>query len=245
MGKDGNNNEKLLISNIHDKKFSSLNNNLQNFVENVFKYKPQDTTKIECFKKAGFNKSDLIIKINEQEYGISVKKGSGNSVHQEKVNDFITFLKDNYDIPNQLSEDILFFIWGDGTLNGSGKVSDRMKANTIKEKYPQVVDNIKKFFYLNKKDLIERFVIKGAKSNSRPDYIYYGTPDAGKVVDSKTILDWLCDDINESKKAPIPVGRLTFQAWNRNINGGNKSEQKRGEIQLKWGSIGKDLDEMI
>ena len=37
------------------------------------------------------------------------------------------------------------------------------------------------------------------------------------------------------------VGGLTFQAWNRNINGGDKSENKRGVVQLKWGNIGRDL----
>ena len=42
-------------------------------------------------------------------------------------------------------------------------------------------------------------------------------------------------------KRPISVGILTFQAWNRNINGGNKSEHKRGQIQLKWGGLKDDI----
>ena len=97
------------------------------------------------------------------------------------------------------------------------------------------------FFHIHKRDLIERFVIKGPKSNSSPDFMYYGTPNEGIIVKSEVILDWLSDDKNEKKGSPLPIGRLTFQAWNRNINGGTKSENKRGVIQLKWSSVGKDL----
>ena len=71
-------------------------------------------------------------------------------------------------------------------------------------------------------------------------FIYCGTVEEGYVKEPESILNWLCDDKNESSRAVLPVGKLTLQAWNRGING-EKSEHKRGDIQLKWGKICEEL----
>lgn len=240
MGKDGFDNEILLFDALDGKEFKDLNTNLQNMIEDMFGEIPQDTI-INAFKKGGVNKTDLVVKVNNQSFNISIKKGSGNSVHQEKVEEFIDFLKKEYNISENLANDIRFFIWGDGTFDGTGLVSNRLSASEFKNQYPDIIKNMKNFFHIHKRDLIERFVIKGPKSNSKPDFMYYGTPSEGIIVKSEDILKWLSDDKNEKIRSPIPIGRLTFQAWNRNINGGDRSEKKRGVIQLKWGSVGKDL----
>ena len=226
---------------LNNKKYSELNENLKRTITYISEKPVADDEVINAYKLGGVNKTDLIIEFNSTPYNLSIKKGSGNSIHQEKVEDFISFLKEEYDIPNDLEKDILYFIWGDGTLDGTGEVSDRLSAAQFKKKYPEKIDNIKKFFHENKKELIERFLIKGLKSDSSPDYLYYGTPEDGTIVNANDALEWLSDDANEKTGTPLPIGRLTFQAWNRNINGGNKSEKKRGVIQLKWGSVGEDL----
>lgn len=240
MGEDGFKNENLILDALNNKKYSELNENLKKMVTELDNNISTNTI-IKAYKKAGQNKTDLIIEINGLDYNISIKKGTGNSVHQEKVEEFIDFLDEKYTISEELANDIRFFIWGDGTFDGTGPVSERLSASQFKSKYPQIVRNLKNFFYLHKRDLIERFVIKGPKSNSTPDFLYYGTPDKGIIVKSVDALNWLSDDKNEKSSSPIPIGRLTFQAWNRNINGGNRSEKKRGVIQLKWSSVGKDL----
>ena len=241
MGKDGFVNEKLIIEHLNGKKIGHLNDNMQKFVQYMFKNSLNSTDVIECIKKAAASKSDIIITSKGIEHSVSIKKGTGNSVHQEPLEYFINFLNKNFEINEKIANDLRLFIWGDGTLDGSGSVSERLSAPQITKKHPEIVNNIKEFFHVHKKDLIERFVIKGPKSNSAPDFIYYGDDKKGIWKDSESVLNWLSDDCNESTRAPIPVGRLTFQAWNRNINGGNKSEKKRGVIQLKWGSIGSDL----
>ena len=240
MGKDGFENENLILFALNNKKFSELNENLKKMVIELDNNISQNTL-IKSYKKAGINKTDLIIEVNGFDYNVSIKKGTGNSVHQEKVEEFIDFLDEKYSISEELANDIRFFIWGDGTFDGTGNVSDRLSAAEFKSKYPNIVRNLKQFFHIHKRDLIERFVIKGSKSHSTPDFLYYGTPEEGIIVKSEDVLNWLSDDKNEKSSSPIPIGRLTFQAWNRNINGGNKSEKKRGVIQLKWSSVGKDL----
>lgn len=240
MGQDGFENETLLMEALNNKRFNELNKNLKDVITFTSEKPINENMLIQAYKVGGTNKTDLVIEFNSEQYNISIKKGTGNSVHQEKVDEFILFLQKEYGISDELKDDILYFIWGDGTLDGTGNVSDRIDAPGFKRKYPDKVNNIRTFFHENKKDLIERFLIKGVKSDSSPDYIYYGTPENGTIVNAKDALEWLADDKNEKTRATIPVGRLTFQAWNRNINGGDKSEYKRGSIQLKWESFRKD-----
>jgi len=145
---------------------------------------------------------------------------------------------DNYEITPQEQNNIRLFIWGDGTLDGKGSISDRLSAPQFKKKYPQIIESIQTFFNSIKKPLIKRFLIDGAKSDSSAEFVYYGTVDNGVCCKSDKIVDWI--EKNCSNGA-ISIGKLTFQAWNRNINGGTKSENKRGVIQLKWGSIKDDI----
>ena len=240
MGKDGFDNETLLMNALANKKYCDLNENLKNTITFISEKPIDDNEIIKAYKLGGVNKTDLIIEFNSTPYNLSIKKGSGNSVHQEKVDEFIKKKKKEYDISDDLKNDILCFIWGDGTLDGTGNVSDRLSTTKFKNLYPGKVNNIKNFFHMHKRELIERFLIKGVKSESSPDYLYYGTPDEGTIINANDALNWLSDDKNEKKRAAIPVGGLTFQAWNRNINGGTKSENKRGVIQLKWGSFDED-----
>ena len=241
MGKDGFDNETRLMIALDNKKYRELNENLKETITFISEKPVDDNTIINAYKLGGVNKTDLIIEFNSTPYNLSIKKGTGNSIHQEKVGEFISFLNKEYGISDDLKNDILCFIWGDGTLDGTGAVEDRLSAAQFKRKYPEKVENIKKFFHEHKKELIERFLIKGLKSDSSPDYMYYGTPEEGIVVNANDALEWLSDDANEKTGTPLPIGRLTFQAWNRNINGGTKSEKKRGVVQLKWGSVGQDL----
>ena len=241
MGKDGFENETRLMNALDNKRYGELNENLKKLI-NFISDKPVDENIIiNAYKVGGVNKTDLVIEFDGIKYNLSIKKGIGNSIHQEIVDEFISFLKEEYNISDDLKNDIIYFIWGDGTLDGTGSVRDRLSAGDFKRKYPEKIDNIKKFFQEHKKELIERFLIKGLKSDSSPDYMYYGTPEDGIIVNTNDALEWLSDDANEKTIAPIPIGRLTFQAWNRNINGGDKSEKKRGVIQLKWSSVGQDL----
>ena len=241
MSKEGFDNETIIINELNEKKFECLNENLKDFLQFMFDNLLEDEDMILCTKKAGQNKSDIKITSKENSHTVSIKSGTGNSVHQEPIEDFISFLKEKYNISNEIGNDLRKFIWGDKTLDGSGNVEDRLSASQFKKQYLQVVERIQSFFYIHKKDLLKRFVIEGPKSTSTPEFIYYGDIDLGCWEKSEKVLNWLANDDNESNGA-ISVGRLTFQAWNRNINGGNKSEHKRGVIQLKWGSIGEDLN---
>jgi len=235
MSYSGFENEDKIIEALNGKTISELNSNLQQLIQNSFS---NYSGVIKAIKQAGQNKSDLKITIGDESHTYSIKKGTGNSIHQEPIEPFLEFLEQNYSIDEQMKDNLRLFIWGDGTLDGRGKVSKRLSAPQFKKKYPQVVESIQQFFNSIKEPLIKRFLIEGVQSNNSAEFVYYGTVESGVCCKSDKIVDWIAT--NNSKGA-ISIGKLTFQAWNRNINGGDKSEKKRGVIQLKWGSIKDDI----
>ena len=241
MSKDGFDNEIKICSYLNNKKFLELNNNMKKLIKFIFP-KIIDEGIIKCVKEGGAHKSDLLISFNKTKKRVSIKKGSGNSVHQEPVEDFIKHLEKEFSISDKLKEDLRFFIWGDYTLNGSGNKESRMSSSEIKKRFPEMIERLSNFMDLHKNKLIKRFVITGPKSNKEPDLIYYGTINEGFFCKSNRAIKLL----NSSKsKSTIPIGKLTFQAWNRAIKKGSRSEHKRGVIQLKWPTIKKDLKSLM
>jgi len=231
-------NETDLYTHINNKFLNQLNDNLKNNLILRLSNNIDSHSKIYCFKIGGGSKSDLRIVFNNQSYFISVKKGTGNSLHQEPIDTFTNYIQTLEGPSVELTDSIKYFIWGDNTLDGTGNMSNRMSASQIKKNYPVIINRIQSFFNLNKKTLIRRFIKDGVNPDKpQADYIYYGTVTNGTIRPINNIIDYLC---NITKPA-LSVGGLTFQAWNRNINGGDKSENKRGVVQLKWGNIGKDL----
>jgi hypothetical protein len=228
-------NEEDILKALNGATFDNLNKNLQLLIQCSF---TNYDGVISCVKEAGRNKSDLKIKINDESHTYSVKKGTGNSIHQEKVEPFLQFLDDEFSISAITKDHIRFFIWGDNTYDGTGKVEDRLGASKLKQDYPEMILDIQAFFDTIKETILKRFLVDGVSSTSAAEFIYYGTVDSGICCKSDKVLEWV---VSSDANGAISIGRLNFQAWNRNINGGDKSEDKRGVIQLKWGSIKDDL----
>lgn len=228
-------NEDNIINYLNNTSFDDLNEIHQKFILDINNgIKPQ---KILAAKYAGANKADIGVTIDDTEYLFSIKKGSGNSVHQEPLEEFITYLKDEVEDDEEFFNSLRFFIWGDGTLDGTGDKKNRIDASKFKKLYPDKVSVIQNFLNKNKDILIDRFVISGAKSNKSADFLWYGESIDGIMISKEDMLTI----INGTTKKPISLGILTFQAWNRNIKPDGKSEHKRGVIQLKWGTLKNDI----
>lgn len=237
MSKDGFDNETLIVEALNSKKFIELSSNMKKL---IFSLSPdiQQESIIKAKKLGTVFKSDIEITIDGHPYYVSVKKGSGNSVHQEPISEFIKFIKENLSADYILCQQIENFIWGDGTSDGSGKVCDRLNAKELKELFPEEVATMQEFFDKHCNILIKRFLEKGSTGNKPAEFIYYGDVTDGLVVPIEKAINYLC--ANPLTNNPH-VGGLSFQAWNRNINGGDKSENKRGQIQLKWGNLSSDI----
>jgi hypothetical protein len=240
MSKDGFDNEKEILGAINGKKFVELNANLQTFIKDIFNFDVVCDDIISCEELGGINKPDIKVIFCGEIRHVSIKKGSGNSMHQEKLSDFIPFLNQKYSASIGIKNDVALFIWGDGTFDGSGNISSRLGATQFAVNYMEEIVELKVFFKEHKRELLKRFVIKGIKNGPSVDYIYYGTVEEGYWITAENAIDWLCEEEHEAKGV-IAVGGLTFQAWNRNIKGIDRFENRRGQIQLKWGAIGKDI----
>ncbi len=228
-------NEDNIREALHNQTFSALNSNLQQLIKNSFK---NYNNTILCTKQAGQNKSDLMITIGTESHTYSIKKGTGNSIHQEPIEPFLLFLDANYSISPQIKDSLRLFIWGDKTLDGTGLVSDRLSVSEFKKKYPQDIIDIQSFFDTITEPLIKRFLIDGVQSNSSAEFIYYGNETSGTCISSIKALKWI---VNNKSNGAISIGKFTFQAWNRNITDTVASKNKRGVIQLKWASIINDI----
>ena len=141
-------------------------------------------------KYGGTDKADLALTIENKQYFISVKKGTGNSVHQEPIEDFIFFLKTNFEDDNSVFNDLRHFIWGDGTLDGKGNIVNRISASKYKNTFPLKVKNIQDYFDKHKKYLLLRFLITGAISNKNADYLFYGDINHCYVVSDDDMINY-------------------------------------------------------
>ena len=119
--------------------------------------------------------------LDGKESKISVKIGTGNSVHQEPIEGFIGFLATEIENEKVVFDNIRHFIWGDETLDGKGNKENRISASVYKKKYAPKVASIQNYLDKHKAILIERFLISGSVSNNKIDYLYYNMSDIYKI----------------------------------------------------------------
>lgn len=222
----GNDNEKDLQKALDEKYINELNENLKsfiNFIEKKENIKFNYNTKIKAEKIGGCYKSDINIYIDNYKYGISIKTGKGNSVHQEKSSVFVDFLKNELNASTDICEDFKWFI------------DSEDDARTLKNKNPDKIESLKNFINKHKVILSSRFLKTGLNDENFVDYIYYGTPDKGNWGRIDDILN-LIEKTESSGRATLKIGFLSLQAWNRT------NEEKRYTLQVKWPSIQNDLN---
>lgn len=86
-------NEKTIINSLEGKYYYELNDNMKKFI--YFIYPNIGLNDIIYSRKVNnLYKTDIVIKINNVEKYISIKTGSENSVHVEKLDTFVKFLKE-------------------------------------------------------------------------------------------------------------------------------------------------------
>ncbi len=231
--------ENEFVISLNNKYFEELNLNMQKFISFAFKDFNQ-SHKINCRKLSNWQKADISIQIGEQVKYISIKTGSQNSVHVEKLNDFITFLCDN-NVENKIINNLLIYHYGDNTLMGDGTV--RYSAEECKLKYKKEILEFNR--YINNSSLmqkiIKRFLLTGTKATNKcVDIIYYGNIDMGIWCTSEELLKFCINHKSMYMNTPH-FSIFTYQNWCRNVTFKSKSESHRNYLQIKWFSILSDL----
>ena len=249
----GNENELNIVDVLKNKRYKDLNLNLKSFISYVCEHKGiklGDTTTIDAKYETNTKlKQDFYLYVDDVKIYISVKMGSGNSVHQEKCEDFIDYIKENFNANDEICNAWRLFLWADGTFDGSGSIEKdadgiiktRFTATQFKTLYPQERRVLQTFLNENKRELIEHFLFIG-RHNSKVDFIYHGTPQHGSWIYKDKIVDYQVDNelsLNQNNRSCLTVGKMTVQSWNISKKG--TSEGKRGQLQVKYGRISEDL----
>ena len=150
---------------------------------------------IKAWKNHYPQKSDIFIRINGVMKGISIKMGSKNSVHVEKITDFINFLIENK-VSREVVIEYLKYHYADGTTNGKG--SYRQSVLEYKQENHDKIDLINK--ELNRGDLvlkaIDKFVLKGNNSDYPIDVLILGTVNDFVWASRKDIKKMILSKIN-------------------------------------------------
>lgn len=234
-------NEENFVNCLNNQKFSNLNKNMQNFLPFVFERDflgneiifADLTQKIE-----GKNpKPDIWIKTGNKIKFISIKEGSGNSVHQEPFKDFCKFLED-INVSEETIDCLKLYHYGDDTLDGNGEI--RLSTSDIKLKYNTKIQLANK--ELNSSSIlikiIDRVLFSGAFI--KPiivDAIYHGSVDNGVYANREEIINYLIDNANVSEMSGIRFSELTYQPWTRDQFRTAAHPERRYVMQVKWGSM--------
>ncbi len=168
-------------------------------------------------------KSDLKITISGSNSYISLKKGTGNSYHQEQLTSFANFLK-SLGASNELIKTFKTFICS----------SDyKTKINQTKK------NNMQNFFKIHKEKIIHRAVIKGSYNHLQEAEFFYhcdrdlSTFKDGHFLDRKKLLKILIVEKNNTS-AFLPVGQLTLQAYERKKDIDDIQFKGPSYQDLKW-----------
>lgn len=255
-------NETLLINSLNNKQLKDLTPHLKKFITHICKehnihisnsdyiFSKSADREIDPETNKKINaKPDFYIEINKFSFGISTKMGNGNSVHQEKVESFINWLKNNNSIKvidNNIFDDLRLLIWGDGTLDGTapvvrdskGFVEGRFTTKEFKNLYPDKWKKIQQFLDINKKEILKRALFLG-KTSKAVHYIYYGTIKHGTWISQNDLLEFNLN--NSFANSTFNVGRLSFQIYNSDKKGTPSGSKKRGDVQFKYGNLSKDI----
>lgn len=250
----GGKNEDNIVNALHNKQIKDINLNLREFIyyiANDSNIDVDDNTLITSFKESNnVLKQDIYIQIDGHTFAISLKMGCGNSVHQEKCEDFISYIRHQFSASDEICNAFRLFLWADGTYDGSGstdkdddgKIISRFNAQTFKIRYPREKAILQDFINNNEEPLIYHFLFEG-RHFSKVDYIYHGTVQFGAWISQKKVIEH--NMINSrakigSNRSVLSVGNMSIQSWNISLKG--TCDHKRGQIQVKYASMKKDFE---
>lgn len=237
MVNNGVKNELIFLCYLNEKKVKELNIIMQDLIYRIFDNISQDDI-VYASKTQIPEKTDMILKIRNEEKRFSLKIGSKNSVHAEPITEFVHFLIENK-IPRFILMKFLKFHYGDGTTNGKG--INRMSVLEYKEKNVDDFKEINKYFNNSSfvKKCVERFILKGRNSDKCIDVLLTGKVNDFFYITKDEIFDIILNSKVESNS--IHIGPLFIQPLSRNLNYNPKYENCRYVVQVKWYSLFDDI----
>ena len=222
-------------------RFKNLSNNLKTLIVQLFG-EQSGPNKIQCRRTENFIKPDLVISCEGKVAYVSVKSGHAQCVHTENTHTFINFLK-GLNITNETIETILYFQYGDGTLDGSGE-----KRMNYHQAFNWLCERIKKANseFEHKQDVVEkvvdRLLFQGVDITADcADYIYYGDVEFGILISKKQVFNHLRRK-TWSFYENLHIGPIMLKPHARYADRAIVSDERRHQTMFYWPNFGVDLE---
>ena len=236
-------NEFCFIAAMNQKKFKELDFLLQDMVLYLFPNISNNAV-IKCYKNFEYEKGDICIEVNSIKKYVSIKRGIKNSVHGEKLETFVKFLRKK-GIDEFTLNELLKYHYADGTIDGSGKV--RQSIIEYKINNQESIDNVNKV--LNSKEIlgsiINRFILQGTQGCfNKIDLLLYGSLDGFFYITPKEIISYIFSKRNIASSS-IHFSCLTYQPQHRVLDYDKNKEEYRHCIQIKWYNLEDNIIEIM
>lgn len=238
MTNNGTYNEHSIIYNLNGKTLNDIQSKfLQNAVKTMFpEITPFDI--IKCKKVYGQQKADIAVTACCRTVYISIKSGESNSVHQENIYDFCKFLL-SLGIEKRPIKILLFFQFGDGSLNGTGLY--KWNAKYMEYHYKKLIKEFNEA--VNKPEILrqvyERLLFQNSKDTAKVNYILYGNVNYGFLISREKVIKYLLSEPRKYYIAPH-FGPIVIQAYNRH----SRVRRQKMAMQAKWHGLEKDIRKM-
>ena len=118
---NGIDNEFEFVKYLNGKKIKQLNPMFRELIDYLYPNVNENSV-IKSWRNHISQKTDVFIRVNGIMKGISIKKGSRNSVHIDRISDFIKFLLDN-NVSKDIVNNYLLYHFADGTGKRIGPCS--------------------------------------------------------------------------------------------------------------------------
>ena len=232
-------NEYEFVKYLNNKKISELNPLFRSFINRLFPLAKENFI-IKSWRNHYKQKTDIFIKIDGKIKGVSIKKGMKNSMHVERISDFIHFLIENH-VDRDIVIEYLKYHYADGSTNGKG--IRRLSVDEYKKNNQKNIDKINEVFNDEEilKKAIDRFVIKGKNSNYYIDAIICGEVNDFVWIAKDDIINVILSK-KDDYSTGVHFGSLSCQPKNRNLVNNPKYEKDRYCVQIKWYNL---FDEIL
>jgi hypothetical protein len=217
-----------------------LNKSLKNLILSLF---PDSEGILSCQKGYPHEKPDLVIRLGDKTKYVSVKSGRSISVHEESLSTLIPFFR-SLGIPEHILKTIVYFHYGDGTLDGSGPT--RFTSNDLRRVCNSYFKEAASYLAARRfvVPFFERFVFRGIDPNGHEvDAIYYGDEHKGFFASKEEILKSVSRNPYRHT-GTINLGPLNYQPAVRNFYGYGEEEKRRNEAEIKWRGLAYDLGDI-
>lgn len=231
--------EEEIVLELDNKKVKDLKQNFKYLLREMFGPLDEEET-IHSNLVGGFQKPDFYIEYKFRRLFISLKSGAAKIVHQEKLDTFVNFLRQQ-GMSKECIEIFLYHHFGDGTMDGTGE--ERMSYSELQYKFKDRIRKFNKDVNINKEliaAVVDRCVFTGSQVGNIPaDYLYFGDRNYGSICSRKQVQkhlyrkSWLYMD-------NLHIGPLQFRPHARLIE---KRENEEGRLKVDswWANLESDV----